>query len=88
MLNKINSPTGEAKVRSGDGAIDSLHLRGWQKGGAAAKGKDVDLRSIACERAGRLHGPYADQPGPARPDGFSELYSPARTKWCYFIIYL
>jgi len=66
MLNIINSPTGEAMMRSGDGVIDSLHLRGRNKGWSAAKGKDADHRSVACERAGQLHGPYADQPGPAR----------------------
>ena len=51
-----------------------------EKGWSAAKGKDADHRSIACERAGQLHGPYADQPGPAwpsnfwaRPDDFSKL---------------
>jgi len=79
MLNIINSPIGEARVGSGNGTIDSLHLhsyRGGEKAGAAAKGKDVDRRSIACERAGQLHGPYTNQPGlahSARPDGFSKL---------------
>ena len=65
---------------SGDGVIDSLHLQGRRKGWLVAKGKDVDHRSVACERAGQLYGPYADRPGPARPsnysahpDGFSKL---------------
>jgi len=80
MLNIINSPIWEARVRSGDGVIDSLHLRGRKKGWSAAKGKDADHRSVACERAGQLHGRNADRPGPARPcnfwvrpDGFSKL---------------
>jgi len=53
--------------------------RGGEKADAAAKGKDVDHRSVACERAGRLHGPYANRPGPVntRP-------SPAR--WFFKII--
>jgi len=37
---------------------------GGEKAGAAAKGKDVEHRSIACERAGQLHGLYANRPGP------------------------
>jgi len=70
MLNIINSPTGEVRMRSGDGVIDSLHLQGMKKGWSAAKGKDADHRSVACERAGQLHGPYADWPGLARPSNF------------------
>ena len=31
--------------------------------GAAADEKDVNSKSVACERAGRLHGPYTDRPG-------------------------
>ena len=39
---------------------------GGEKAGVAAKGKDVERRSVACEQAGQLHGPYANRPGPAR----------------------
>jgi len=52
-------------MRSGDGIIDSLHLQGTKKGWSDAKWKDADHRSIACERAGQLHGPYADRPARA-----------------------
>jgi len=51
-------------VRSGDGAIDSYTLQGGKKADVAANGKDVDHRSVTCERAGQLHGPYANRPGP------------------------
>ena len=53
---------------SADGTIDSLHLqyRGGKNAGAAAKWEDVDRRSVACERAGQLDGPYANWPGPAQ----------------------
>jgi len=51
-------------MRSGDGAIDTY--MGGEKAGAVAKGEDADHRSVACEPAGRLHGPYADRLGPAQ----------------------
>jgi len=56
MLNIINSPTREARVRCGDNVIDSLHLQGRRK--RLVWLKNVDHRSVACERAGQLHGPY------------------------------
>ena len=58
--------------------LDSLHLQGRQKGWSAAKGKDADHRSITCERAGQLHGPYADRPGLARTSNFWARPGPAR----------
>ena len=44
--------------------LDSLHLQGRRKGWSAMKGKDVDRRSVAYERASQLHGPQYMQSGP------------------------
>ena len=38
LLNIINSPTGEARARSGDGVIESLHLQGRRKGWCGREG--------------------------------------------------
>jgi len=49
MLNIINSPTGEARVMSGDGVIDSLHLQG------SGKAKRLVLRRGRMWTAEALH---------------------------------
>jgi len=50
-------------VRSGDGVIDSLHLQGRGKGWCGREGEECGPQKCCCERAGQLHGPYADRTG-------------------------
>jgi len=69
MLNIINSPTGEARVRSGDGVIDSLHLQGRQKGWCGREGEGCGPQK-RCMWASRptcwpaRHSPVTTRPGP------------------------
>jgi len=69
MLNIINSHSGEVRVRSGDAAVDSLHLQGSEKTGAAEKGKDVDHRSIHVSEPTDFTGRMLTSP--ARPSNYS-----------------
>jgi len=43
-LRIVNSPTVEARVRSGDGVIDSLHLQGRRKGWFGREGEGCGLQ--------------------------------------------
>jgi len=79
MLNIINSPTGEARVRSGDGVIDSLHLQGRQKGWCGRKGgrmwtaETLHVSELANLTGRMLTSPAQPSNYSARPDGFPKL---------------